>query len=140
MTKSFDVWRPIDGIPSHFLRADIHSLGISDVTVRLLRGFDEQNKSHGPTLVLHFQHVLGLMVHNEAHHPGLHEPTPEAEGWTFPCLIKRNSDWLSRLEQVIPENHSPTHYQLITGFEVIDVLCNGEVEAQWETQGDSSGP
>ncbi len=50
------------------------------------------------------------------------------------CLIKHKSDWLSRLTHIVAEIHSPVHYQMITAFPVVDVLCNGKVSARWEEQ------
>jgi hypothetical protein len=130
-TEYCEEWHPVDGIPESFLEASISMEGSAVLSVVLTQGIRlATGVSNGPDLLLEFNTVLGVQVYDELHHPDLGAERPRSpSGLAFPCVIWRESEWSSGLNQVFTDGL--IHYQVITAGPIVDILSTAPPSAKW---------
>ena len=98
--------------------------------------------SEGKLLVLRFEGFEAVATHEEFAHqwPGESgtRDLPKSPGgfWTFPFLKVENSVWAANSMKAVAFGQIPTHYCVISGSDIVDVLAVDPPEIAWATVAD----
>lgn len=126
-------WVPVEGVvtpaASALIVEDENGLRVTLLFSHIVDG------SHSD-LCLKFGRVLAYTVYEEFVHPWqVSESAPRLagpwEGYIYPLLQIRKSEWIDSLEDLLFVHPDSIHYRLLTLDQIIDVLCSRSPEVSW---------
>jgi hypothetical protein len=132
--QTFKPWLPIQEPPQFLGGVFVLQHHAGSVTVACDGKFNG-----GKLLVLRFKSFEAVTTHEEFAHqwPGEsgQPELPKSPGgfWTFPFLEVENSVWAANSMKAVTFGIVPTHYCIISGSDIVDVLAVDPPEIAWAT-------
>ena len=132
--QTFKPWFPVEHSPEFLSGVFVLQHHAGSVTIACDGVFNE-----GRLLVLRFEGFEAVATHQEFAHqwPGVSgtPDLPKSPGgfWTFPFLTVENSVWAASSMKAVAFGEVPTHYCVISGSDIVDVLAVNPPEIAWAT-------
>jgi|SRR4249919_3847665 len=130
--QTFEPWHPVCDVPEFLVGIFVvqpHSNCVKIVC--------DGQFANGQLLVLRFDQFEAVFAHEEFAHQWPGEtgrpvlPMSPGEHWTFPFLIVANSYWAASSNQARDFGRTPTHYCILSGNDIVDILSFLPPQALW---------
>lgn len=135
--QTYETWHPEAGIDAPCAGVDIAE---SDGKLTLTLRFSNMVNARLPDLEISFGRVVAMASYEESAHPwnDTQELQPklvnEWKGYTFPCLIIRESAWVAGFgEGRLFGREGITHYQVVSLDKTVDILATTKPQARWRS-------